>query len=470
MAAQDDNLIHADDGAAVGEIPEVPAAPYSPDELLEQPREALAELLETRLESTSPQLLAQFLERLDVDERRTVLRKVSIERAAEILAEMEGESAAEVLEEMREKRAVKILEDFEPDDAADIVAELDEEDRRRLLGQVDEGTAQTVTKLLAYDPETAAGAMNPEVETLAQNLTVEEAIAAIRAWPDDTEDMHCIYVLDGEKTLVGSISIKRLIRAKPAEKLGEIMEKDVSEAVQASADREQAALKMAECNLAELPVVDKGNRFLGIITHDDVIDIMREEATEDLQVMSGAGGNEGIHDNPFFSVGKRLPWLQFNLVTASIAAGVVLCFQNQIGRLPLLAGLMPVVAGIGGSCGQQTLAVAIRSLALDQVHDADTAGILAKQLFIGIVNGIGVGLVAALLVTLYTHDARVGGVLLLAMMANMATGSLTGAAIPLLMRRIHRDPAQCSSIMLTAITDTGGFFIFLTLGSIFLLR
>ncbi|HNX05425.1 MAG TPA: CBS domain-containing protein, partial [Opitutales bacterium] len=309
MEEQDEKL-HSQTIIAADEAPSEPE-PFSPDELIEYPREKLEEMDESRLAVTNPQILARFLERLDVDDRRAVLRRISIERASEVLSEMEGESAAEVLEEMREKRAVKILEGFEPDDAADIVAELDEEDRKRLLGQVNAGTARTVTRLLAYDPDTAGGAMNPELETLRGEMSVADAFAAIRLWPDDTEDVHCVYVLDNAGILIGSITIKRLLRAKPEMRIGEIMETDISEAVQATADKEHVALKMAECNLAELPVVDEHGALLGIITHDDVIDIMRAEATEDIQKMSGAGGNEGIHDSPFFSVGKRLPWLQF---------------------------------------------------------------------------------------------------------------------------------------------------------------
>jgi magnesium transporter len=456
-------------GVTTPEPTSIEAVPYTFDELLECPMEKLASLDSARLEATSPQELALFLERQPVDERRTVLRKLPDESASEVLSEMNGEAAAEVLAEMRERRAVEMLENFEPDDAADIVAELDEDERARLMGKVDAETARTVAKLLTYDPETAGGAMNPDVDTLVDTMTVQQAIEAIRGWTDEGEDMNNIYVLDNRHRLAGFLSVKRLIRAKPNAIVGDIMEDDLSSSVKVDADREEVALKMAECNQPELPVVTPEGILLGVITHDDVIDIIREEATEDIQVMSGAGGDEGIHDNIFYSVRKRLPWLQLNLGTASIAAAVVICFQHQIGRMPLLAGLMPIVAGIGGNCGQQTLAVTIRSLALGEIHDSDTRSIFYKQLLIGIINGIGVGFVASLLVTLFTHDVKIGGVLMVATMANMALGGMVGAAIPLIMRKLKRDPAQCSSIVLTAVTDTGGFFIFLTLGAWLLL-
>lgn len=444
--------------------------PYTADELLELPRENLGTLDSKRLAETSPHVLALFLERVDVDDRRIVLRKVSIEYAAEILAEMNGEAAAEVLEAMRERRAVRILEDFEPDDAADIVAELDEEDRTRLLGKVDRDTARTVTTLLSYDPDTAGGVMTPEVDTLSDAMSVDQAIAHIREWTEAREDMNWLYVVDEAHRLVGSVNLRQLIRSRPGQLIREIMDDDLSYTVTPETDREKVALKMAEFNVSEIPVVSQDGTMLGVVTHDDVIDIMREEATEDIQVMSGAGADEGIHDHVFYSVKRRLPWLEVNLFTASIAAAVVICFRHQIGQMPLLAGLMPIVAGIGGNSGQQALAVTIRSMALGEIHDADTREVFFKQLLVGILNGLGVGLVASILFTLFSHNYMVGVVLMMATVANMTLGGVTGTAIPLIMRRLNRDPAQSSSIILTAVTDTGGFFIFLSLGTMFLLN
>jgi magnesium transporter len=446
------------------------AVPFTHDELLQIKPEHYETLDASRLSATAPAVLAQFLERIDVDARRTILRRMDNSEAAEVLAEMHEEYAAEVLEAMREKRAVSILEDFAPDDAADIVAKLSAEDRARLMGQVNCGTAETVNELLTYGPETAGGAMNPSVETLERGMTVEEAIVAVRGWGDEDESMHYIYVLDEQRRLVGSISLKQLIRAKPAQQIAFFMNSDLSAAVLAQTDREKVALKMAECNLPELPVIDKRGVLLGVITHDDVLDIIQAEATEDMQVMAGAGGDEGIHDNIFYSVKKRLPWLELNLCTASIAAGVVICFHNQIGKMPLLAGLMPIVAGIGGNCGQQTLAVTIRSLAIGEIHDSDTREVFFKQLMIGILNGLGVGLVASAVVLLISRDLWLSGVLMAATIANMSLGGLVGVAIPLVMRKLHKDPAQCSSIVLTAITDTCGFLIFLSLGAWLLLQ
>lgn len=442
---------------------------YTADELLDWERDRLSELDGERLGETSPVVIALYLERLDVDERRAVLRRITIEKAAEVLSEMHGEAAAEVIEAMRERRAVRILEDLESDDAADIIAQLDDEDRERLLQKIDPESAETVKELLSYGEETAGGIMNPDVDTIDASLTVDEAIARIRTFAEDAEEMSYVYVVDTQERLQGTVSLRRLIKSRGDQPVRTVMNADLKGVVQPEMDREKVALLMAEYNLPDIAVVDAEGVLLGVITHDDVIDILRAEATEDIQMMSGAGGDESIHDHVSYSIRRRVPWLQFNLVTAFIASSVVLSFTSEIERLPLLAGFMPIIAGLGGNCGQQTLAVSIRSLAMGEIHDSDTRAILFKQLIIGLANGLGVGLVAAAVGWLITGNRMLAGVLLAAMMANMALAGVTGAFIPLLLRRFNRDPAQSSSIFLTAVTDTGGFLIFLSLGSWLLL-
>ncbi|MBN2068232.1 MAG: magnesium transporter [Opitutales bacterium] len=442
---------------------------YTVESLMAWPREELDKLDVDKLQATSCVVVAQFLERLEIDERRHVLRLLPIESAANILAEMDEEDAAEVVSAMRENRAVEILEDFWPDDAADIVAELDDEDRDRLLDKMDDESAEAVKDLLAYDAETAGGIMTPDVDTTLENQTVDEAIERIRSFTDLHEDLHYVYVVDEEHRLKGVISLRKLIQARPSQRIGELMQTVLKGVVTPETDREEVALIMAEYNLADLAVVDKNNVLLGVVTHDDIIDILQEEATEDIQKLAGAGGDESIHDEISYAIKRRIPWLQVNLFTAFIASSVVLLFGKQIGQLPLLAAFMPIIAGIGGNSGQQALAVAIRSLALGEIHDDDTRGILVKQLAIGLFNGIAIGLIAALVAFLITGEKRLALAVSLAMPINMGLAGFSGALIPLILKKLNRDPAQSSSIFLTAITDTGGFLIFLTLGTLLML-
>lgn len=442
---------------------------YSHEELMEWPREELAHLNAVRLGSTSSFTVAQFLERLEVEDRRDVLRQLSTERAAEVLSEMDEEEAAEVLSEMRIPRAVRILDDFEPDDAADVVAELDPEVRDALMSKLERSSRSSIETLLSYDPETAGGIMTTEVDTALEDMTVEEATALIRQFADKHEDLHYVYVVNREHQLKGIVSLRKLIQAKPHQHINAIMRTDIRGVCTPEMDKEAVALLMAEHNLPDIAVVDQNRTLLGVITHDDVLDVIQDEATEDMQKLAGAGGDEDIHDDILFSIRRRQPWLAVNLATAFIAATVVKLFESEIGALPILAAIMPIIAGVGGNSGQQSLAITIRSIALGQVKEGDSRNILFRQAAIGIVNGILIGLLASLMVLFFGGPAKLSFIVFAAMIINLAIGCLTGTLIPLLLVKLKQDPAQVSSILLTFVTDTGGFFVFLTLGSIFLL-
>lgn len=442
---------------------------YSHEELMEWPRDELDELNAVRLGATSALTVAQFLERLEVVEARHVLRILSTGRAADVLAEMDEEIAAGILSEMRIRRATRILDDFEPDDAADILGEMEESDQERLLARLEKESRSSIEQLLAYDPESAGGIMTTEVDTASEEMTVEEAIDLIRQFANKHEDLHYVYVVNDQRQLRGIVSLRKLIQAGPAQKISSVMRTDIRGVVTPEMDKEQVALLMAEHNLPDLAVVDKSGTLLGVVTHDDVLDVIRDEATEDIQKLAGAGGNEDIHDTILSSVRHRQPWLAVNLGTAFIAATVVSLFQNEIEALPLLAAIMPIIAGVGGNSGQQSLAITIRSIALGLVKDGDSRGILLRQATIGVINGLLTGLLAALMVGFFGGPVTLSLIVLGAMVANLAIGCLAGSLIPLILIRLGQDPAQVSSIFLTFITDTGGFLVFLTLGSIFLL-
>jgi magnesium transporter len=442
---------------------------YSHEELMDWPREELANLNAVRLGATSAFTVAQFLERLEVEEARHVLRLLSNERAADILSEMDEEDAADVLSEMRVPRAVRILDDFEPDDAADVVAELEPDVRDQLMSKLERSSRSNIETLLAYDPDTAGGLMTTEVDTALEEMTVDEATEVIRQFADKNEDLHYVYLVDRQHQLKGIVSLRKLIQARSQQKINAIMRTDIRGICTPDMDKEEVALIMAEYNLPDIAVVDENQTLLGVITHDDVLDVIQEEATEDIQKLAGAGGDEDIHNDIFFSIRRRQPWLAVNLATAFVAAMVVKLFVDQIEALPLLAAVMPIIAGVGGNSGQQSLAITIRSIALGQVKEGDARLILFRQAAIGLINGFIIGLLAAVMVAFFGGPISLSVIVLAAMVINLAVGCLTGTLIPLLMLRLNQDPAQVSSILLTFVTDTGGFFIFLTLGSIFLL-
>lgn len=442
---------------------------YVLEELLDWPTDELVQLDPKRLASSPPYVIADFLERLNVDQRRTVLRKLNETLASDILSEMDAEESAEVVGAMREFRAVKIIEELDPDDATDMLGELDEEDRERLLKIISPRVARTLRNLLQYEPDTAGGVMNPDVATVHPHHTVDEAIGRIRQLREELENIFYIYVVDDQGKLLGSVKMRDLILASPDKVVETIMTSDLKGVCTPDQDREEVAHLMAELNFHALPVVSVEGKLLGLVSHDDVIDILHAEATEDMQILVGAGADESIHDNVPYAVTHRAPWLLVNLLTASIAAAVISFFENDIQNLPLLAILMPIVAGIGGNTGQQSLAVAIRGIALNEIHPGENLSLSLREALKGLVNGLLIGLVTAGMVWGVTGHIEVAGVILLAMLGNTCLAGFVGAYIPLMLKRFGIDPAQSASIFLTGTTDTAGFLIFLLLASVLIL-
>lgn len=442
---------------------------YDLEYLLSLDPDDIGSLKQSELAETPPVELAHFIDRLDLEHRRELLRMVSDEIATEIIAEMDVEASAEVFENMREPRAAKLLEELDPDDATDLIAELEDQKREDLLNKMEPESAQEIKELLVYDPDSAGGAMTPDVCSIRDFFTADEAIQAIREQASELETIYYVYVVDSEEKLLGVVSMKDLLLSSPNTKVTKLMETQMLGMLKPDTDKEQAANMMAEYNLIALPVVDSNSKLLGIVTHDDVIDIIQAEATEDIQKLVGAGADETIHHSVGYSLKKRHFWLQVNLFTVALAAGVVWLFEEQIATLTFLAVFMPVIAATGGNTGAQTLAVVIRSLAVEDVHDTDKIKIYLNELFKGIVNGIGVGLIGGGLAYALERDAMTSLVVFIAMVLTMGISGFSGAFIPLFLKRIGLDPAQSSSIFLTTITDITGFFIFLSLGSWLLL-
>lgn len=438
---------------------------YDSELILEAALEDLLALDPVRLEYTPDALLARALSRFDVDGRRSFLRVVSEDKAAAILAEMHAEDAAEVLEAMREPRAVKMLEGFDPDDAADVIKELDEEDRERLLQKLEPETAEEISYLLSYDPRSAGGIMTTTVAKVHVDSSTEQAIQEIRRLREITEQIYYLYVVDSDNRLVGVVSMRDLLLAPPRSVLRDIMRTNIQGASLPEEDRETVAMRLSELNLTALPVVDAENRLLGIVTHDDVMDILTAAATEDIQKMVGAGPDEGIHDPITYSLQKRGPWLLVNLFTACLAASVIYFYQDKIHAVTILAVILPIIVNLGGNTGSQTLAVLIRSLALGEIQERDSLQICLREAAKGFLNSLLVALVSAVLAWFVTGQAMVVLVVVLAMILTMIFGGLFGALIPLLLKRFGLDPAQSSSIFLTGSTDLFGFFIALQLGS-----
>jgi magnesium transporter len=456
-------------------MPELPSQDprreaYTFDELMQLALDEDWEAIEPqRLARTSPYEVGSLLERLDSEKRQAILKKLSYEDAADIIAEMDTEDSADMLREMKSIRARKIIEGLEPDDAACLLREFGIQEQERILVNLPEEVAHTIRNLLSYDPDTAAGVMTPYVTTLRDDMTVDEAIHHIRREKNETENNDMLYVVDAQKRLMGVTSVRDLIWSRPNKKISNLMHKELRGVCQADQHKEDAARLMTELNFQNLPVVDARGRLMGMITYDDVMDILRDAATEDIQKLHGAGADENIHDDVFSSVAKRAPWLIANLGIALILAKVISLFTEQIAQLTLLAVFMNLVSSLGGSAGAQTLAVAIRSLALGNLHTGDARRICWREFCKGLSNGLMMGFLTSVIAAIWTRNPMVGLVLFLAMIMNMGLAGLAGALIPLSLQSLHFDPAQSSYIFLSSITDIAGVSIFLTLGSKLLL-
>ncbi len=416
-----------------------------------------------------PADLAEHLENLHPDEQLRMLRTLSAEEAAETLAELDEDMAGDMLEQMHLHEAAHIVTQMSPDDAADVLDELEQDHLDALLGSMPREDADELRRLMAFDPETAAGIMNTEVIVLEQNQTVDEAILHIRREMEDKELPYYAYVVDDHDKLMGVCSLRDLMLSRPGVHLRDtITDQDVV-SVAFDTDREEVARIMSHYNYAALPVVDHEHRLLGIVTYDDILDIIQDEASSDLLGMVGAGQDESVDTLWYESVGMRLPWLVVNMLTSALSAFVVYLFEGSIAQMSILAVLMPMVANQAGNTGQQALAVMIRQLATERFDQKRAWVAVFREGKIGIATGIIMALLVFGGVYAFTGTLALSFVMAGALLSDMVLGALAGGAIPLFFRWLGRDPAQASSIFLTAITDSAGFFIFLGLATAFLL-
>ena len=308
--------------------------------------------------------------------------------------------------------------------------------------------------------------IDPYFLTCKRTSTVKDAVETIRLLANSKLSLNYAYVVDDSYHLVGVLNMRDLLFAHDNDILANVMLKDVY-SVNAYRDREDVANEAVEKRFIALPVVDHEHHLLGTLKYSDLITATQEEATEDIQKMFGAGGEEKVDSSLFFTISRRLPWLHVNLMTAFLAAGVISFFEGTIARITVLAVFFPVVASQGGNSGAQSLAVVIRGLALDEISAENAKKIILKETIAGALNGVVIGLVTGLITWWWNGNGILGLIIGAAMILNMILAAFFGAFIPLAMKRVGFDPAQCSNIILTTFTDVCGFFLFLGLAVIF---
>ncbi|MDK2957275.1 MAG: magnesium transporter [Desulfovibrionales bacterium] len=444
------------------------------DDQTHPPDEELREAPPAELpENPHPADTAEHIEGLDLNEQIKFIKQLPVRDAAQSMAEMDLHDQQDILTRLNLGLAARIVAEMAPDDAADVLDGIEEDRRRTLLRSLQADDREEITHLLAYDPDTAGGVMNTDVVILHKNLTVDQAIPQMRkeVHDEDKEIPYYAYLVDDAGRLDGVLSMRDLLIAKPGTKrLSEMISDQNLISVRVDEDREEVAHLIARYNFLALPVVDDDTKFLGVVTVDDVIDIIHEEASEDMQAMVGAGADETT-DSPWsYSVKKRLPWLITNVATSAVSAVVVHMFEGSVSQMAILAVLMPVVANQAGNTGQQALAVMIRQLATERFDRKKSWLAVIRELRIGLVNGAFISCLVMLAVFMLTSNIALAGVMGLALYFDMLMGSLAGSSIPLILKELGRDPAQASSIFLTTITDSLGFFSLLGLAGLVLLH
>jgi len=414
-----------------------------------------------------PSDLADVLAALEEGTRVRAVAELPPEIASAALAEMEtAEHPEEILLAVGPDYAAELLEELPSDDAADIVGELPPDAREAVLAEVEDRA--DVERLLTYSEDSAGGLMTTEVVAVDQDATLSEAIAEIRRQSREEDEPYDVYAVDGARRLVGTIPIARLVVQSPDRRVRDVMRAPAA-VVRPEQDQEQVARIMARYNVAAVPVVDAGERLLGLITFDDVIDVVEAETTEDLLKFGGVNPHEELGASWRVAVSSRLPWTLVNMITACFGASVVYLFQGTLSRAVVLAVWMPIIAGMGGNAGTQALAVTVRRLALKQLPRGRAVAVIGKEMLVGAVNGVVVGLVVGTLASALGGAQFLGVVVLLAMWGNLIVGGFAGAFIPLVLERLGADPAVASSMFVTALTDTCGFLLLLGLGATLLL-
>jgi len=415
---------------------------------------------------TDPNGAARSLETMPEEQVVEVLKALPPALAARAVRQLQVTYAAAVLKDAEADLFKEIAEGLDPHHAATIFMHLPGAARERFLQHVPEKLKREIQEQLTYPEGSVGRLMTTSFLAVRADLTVGEAIERIRSLAQKRFPASYAYVVDEQDHLKGVMNMRDLLLAAPDERIRAIMRKDLF-TLHSFTDCEEAARELAKRRYFAVPVVDHEGHILGIIKVEQLLQGVQEEITEDLQRMFGAGGDERVSSPILFSLKKRLPWLHVNLATAFLAAAVVALFEDVIARITVLAVFLPVVAGQGGNAGAQSLAVVMRGLVMREIPKEGFRHLVLKESFLGTISGAVTGLVTAAVAWAWHGNPWLGLVIGLAMIVNLFAAGLSGAAIPILMKRVGLDPAQCSSIILTTVTDVIGFFAFLGFAVVF---
>ncbi|MCQ4300280.1 magnesium transporter [Pseudomonas songnenensis] len=433
----------------------------------EDPGQILVEL-QRKLDELHPADVAHILEALPLEERLTVWQLVKAERDGDILLEVSDAVRETLIADMDDHELLAAAKEMDADELADLAPELPRDVVHELMETLDAQQRERVRSALSYEEDQVGALMDFEMVTIREDVSLEVVLRYLRRLKELPGHTDKLFVVDYDGVLKGVLPIKRLLVNDPEKQVAEVMASDPV-TFHPDEDAYDAAQAFERYDLVSTPVVDKSGKLIGRLTIDEMVDLIREESETEVLNMAGLREEEDIFASVWKSVRNRWAWLAVNLVTAFIASRVIGLFDGSIEKLVALAALMPIVAGIGGNSGNQTITMIVRAMALDQVGTGNTARLLRKEVGVGLVNGlVWGGVIGAVAWWLY-GSWSLGVVMTAAMTLNLLLAALMGVLIPMTLARLGRDPAMGASVMITAMTDSGGFFIFLGLATIFLL-
>jgi magnesium transporter len=440
--------------------------------VLEEVREALTsedwDRAVNLVESLRPPDQADIFEELSKDSQFELLPRLNPEDSADILEELRDEDAIDIAGRLEAKELSRIISRMEPDEAADLLGDMEPEQAAEALSKIKD--VEEILPLLEHGDETAGGLMTSVDVVLHQDISVQEAIDHLKEAIPGAEIAYYLYVVDDEMKLVGVVSLLQLVVAPAETRVADIMNHEVI-SVFADTEQEITARLMARYDLLALPVVDHNHQLLGVITHDDMVAVLEEEETEDIFRLGGVP-DERVSPTvtPRVALRARLPWLVLNMGTALLSALVLSLFESTIAQLAVLAVFFPIVAGVSGSAGTQALTVVVRGIALGEINPREGLPALTREVLIGLANGLVLGTLIALIALFWKGSPMLGLVVGLATFINLIAAGFAGVIVPMSMSVINLDPALASPVLVTTLTDTLGYLIYLSIATVILLR
>jgi magnesium transporter len=403
--------------------------------------------------------LGDLLEALHPEQRRALVELLGADFDFSALTEVDEKIRMEIVDNLPNAQIAQAVQELESDDAVYILEDLEKEDQDEILSQLPFTERIRLRRSLDYPEETAGRRMQTEFVAVPPFWTIGQTIDYMREDNNLPERFSQIFVIDPTFKLLGAIDLDQILRTKRSVKVEEVMH-ETRHLIPATMDQEEAAREFEQYDLLSAAVVDENERLVGVLTIDDVVDVIQQEAEEDLLRMGGVGDEE-LSDSIFSTSRSRVPWLLVNLLTAFLAASVIGLFDRTIEHIVALAVLMPIVAGMGGNAGSQTMTVTVRALATRDIDIYNAGRIIRREVGVGFINGIVFAILIGVVAAAWFHDVNLGGIIAAAMIINMFAAALAGILIPLLLDRYKIDPAVASAVFVTTVTDVVGFFAFL---------